>query len=651
MQGDFSRLTFNPLYNYTQVLWQQGRPLLDCDLNEQASILLHYLRRLTADVIGWHGGPGVVKNQDGSPKEGPFAVKLEEQNKTIVHYNPGRYYVDGWMVEGRPLPASTDDEIKKLPVATMLNENAEVKNRLVFIDVWQRVVPGDADPALGCQPPTLRSELKYKVWVAKVDATDARPFQSQEEFRKKLAGISSTMNLRGLDAAPVLPKLKAWRHTDKKTDPSTCAATASADASSFENRLYRVEIHHGGTVTVTGSGDTKSVEIKDGPLTFKWSRDYNTAVYPANRENGKPNLIVKSDAATKSLTKDMWVELVAEGEDEGVFAKITSVSDSGAERTLTFDANDKNVTTFFTKHTKENTESFSVRRWDHDSSDKESVNGAIVINPGETDENYPDAKPSKKYLLENGVKVQFDLAAKTQFRSGDYWLIPARANGEILWPKDDKKVTEDKEDNDGKNNAKFVPAQYVEHRYAPLALIPTTGSIIDLRKSLDHLRGNPIVSPETPVAASTLRRTLPKPTNGPVPDANEAAALPLTAKKSPRSNAAKKRTSKTRGNLHKAANAAVAKVRLLARVAKHAAKGAPKTAPKTAGKRTQKTAAKRAAIGVPKTAAKKTSPRKNATKPTPRPASKKTARPAKKQTAKLVTSTARRTTKPRKKKR
>jgi hypothetical protein len=57
MNGDFTRMTFDPARNYSRVLMQQGRVTLDADWNEQTSILLHYLRTLTRDVFGPHAGP------------------------------------------------------------------------------------------------------------------------------------------------------------------------------------------------------------------------------------------------------------------------------------------------------------------------------------------------------------------------------------------------------------------------------------------------------------------------------------------------------------------------------------------------------------------------------------------------------------------
>ena len=57
MKADFTRNTFHAFRHFTRVLMQQGRVLLDADWNEQAAILLRYLRSMAADIIGPHGGP------------------------------------------------------------------------------------------------------------------------------------------------------------------------------------------------------------------------------------------------------------------------------------------------------------------------------------------------------------------------------------------------------------------------------------------------------------------------------------------------------------------------------------------------------------------------------------------------------------------
>src|SRR5881227_3362192 len=97
MKGDFSRLNlFDPLTQYTRVMQQQGRVQLDADWNEQADILLHYLRTLAADLIGPFGAPA---NPDGTPGTGFKAATRPDVNGNPVPGDfvllPGRYYVGG----------------------------------------------------------------------------------------------------------------------------------------------------------------------------------------------------------------------------------------------------------------------------------------------------------------------------------------------------------------------------------------------------------------------------------------------------------------------------------------------------------------------------------------------------------------------------
>src|ERR1043166_7298577 len=115
MHGDFTRDTFNPAKNYSRVLMQQGRVTLDADWNEQTSIFLRYLRLLTRDIFGPHAGPSedlgfeIIANLPDpqlDPKLAmlcPDASRRAELKKAIrdgdVLIGPGRYYVDGLLVE------------------------------------------------------------------------------------------------------------------------------------------------------------------------------------------------------------------------------------------------------------------------------------------------------------------------------------------------------------------------------------------------------------------------------------------------------------------------------------------------------------------------------------------------------------------------
>ena len=57
MQGDFSRLTFDPGKQYRAVHMQQGRVQLDADWNEQVDIFNYALETQIRDLVGLAGGP------------------------------------------------------------------------------------------------------------------------------------------------------------------------------------------------------------------------------------------------------------------------------------------------------------------------------------------------------------------------------------------------------------------------------------------------------------------------------------------------------------------------------------------------------------------------------------------------------------------
>src|SRR5438309_7149072 len=100
MKADLTRNTFHPFRHFTQVLMQQGRVQLDADWNEQAAILLHYLRSMAADIIGPHAGPAgnlgfrIVALPPATPPVADFGITA------------GHYYVDGILCEINSTPVS-----------------------------------------------------------------------------------------------------------------------------------------------------------------------------------------------------------------------------------------------------------------------------------------------------------------------------------------------------------------------------------------------------------------------------------------------------------------------------------------------------------------------------------------------------------------
>src|SRR6185436_11598465 len=117
-----------------------------------------------------------------------------------------------------------------------------------------------------------------------------------------------------------------------------------------------------------------------------------------------------------------------------------------------------------------------LRRWD-----QKSDALAVVETTGDEDSKWI-------FTLEDGVQIQFpgaegDVAAKplTFYRTGDYWLIPARvATGDVEWP-------------GPRGNPRPRPPHGVEHVFAPLGIITiaaASGKVTldtDLRKTFKPL--------------------------------------------------------------------------------------------------------------------------------------------------------------------
>ncbi len=442
-RGDFTRDTFNPKKQFSRVLMQQGRVLLDADWNEQTAILLHYLQTLARDIIGPHGGPG-----DG--------FKLAA-NGTSPDFNigAGHYYVDGILCEN-------DSDLK---YTEQKNQPPLAKDKdttyLAYLDVWERHVtyieenkegnPGIREVALGGPDTCTRAQI---VWQVKVENN---------------AEIKSGGKVKNLEIFDKLrkawqPENRGWlkaRATDApKDDPNTpCIINPSSSYRGTENQLYRVEIHTGG---------------KANEATFKWSRENGSVIFPVLNVGGsKITLAHLGRDARSSLQPNDWVELVDDDitlrNQAGPLAKVKSIQHEdiiveivaweGALPTY-HSSND-----YLSKHV-------ILRRWE----------GKQLVTESEGTE-------EKDWLkLEDGVQIQFQPKQggdpAQQYRPADYWLIPARvATGDVEWP-----------GQTGTPDA--LPPHGVEHHYAPLAIVKvdTSGNVTvkvpddDLRNKFSSLQ-------------------------------------------------------------------------------------------------------------------------------------------------------------------
>jgi hypothetical protein len=111
-----------------------------------------------------------------------------------------------------------------------------------------------------------------------------------------------------------------------------------------------------------------------------------------------------------------------------------------------------------------------VRRWDHkEPEDGLLKEGAIPIEEDVWIE------------LEDGVEIRFKAGMPaTKYRTGDYWLIPARVStGDVEWPQ--TSVPDPNDPTKFLMGPKPLPPNGVEHHYAPLAAVTlAAGSVTDV---------------------------------------------------------------------------------------------------------------------------------------------------------------------------
>jgi Family of unknown function (DUF6519) len=433
-RGDFSRDSFDPHKHFSRVLMQQGRVQLDADWNEQAAILLHYMRTLAADLIGSHAGNG-------------FEIIPIIENGVLTSFtiSAGHYYVDGILCEN---DKKYDNNGKEIKLSYYEQQDYPIKNKketykipefpfLVYLDVWERHISYIEDDtirevALNGIDTTTRTKIVWQVKTSDklegaTDCNDIKP--TWEDLAQKWQP-----NNRGM------LKARVERKADNDTNP--CIIHPESRYRGTENQLYRVEIHTGGT--------------KEEGATFKWSRENSSIVFRWLKQSGNQlTLNMTGKDSTLGISSGQWVELTDDTHEllgkAGTLVKVAKVEGN----VLTIDQHTANGCMSLTDYP----HNPKVRRWDYlDKKDTKSTNTEKLLPLAEDNAISIFEGEDKWLTLENGIQIQFQPGAT--YRTGDYWLIPARtATGNILW----------KQQPDG--NPEALPPHGIKHHYAPLAVI------------------------------------------------------------------------------------------------------------------------------------------------------------------------------------
>lgn len=464
MAGDFSRRTFLVEKRYAAVLAQQGRVLADADVNEQLDIHQHREQTEALDTIG---ACGVPKQTDG------FRIQATPSADDLS-ISAGRIYVDGLLCEldSTPVALFFPPSFSKLQaqVASLqvdglsfevgqrvqisaLDKPASALLRVEAIDSKTQILTFDADISTykASNTPVIRRITTYitqpnlpspelvgpsssppgfetldledgryiaylKVWQREVNALDDPHIKEialggpdtatrlQNVWQVGLLQVS--IGLSGPSACNgFYPEWSAL--VTATTGRMNAQAVATNDAAlpcqlppqsgyrRLENQLYRVQIH-------TGGGP--------GQATFKWSRE-NASIETGIQVSG--STIVADDLGKDDVLGFKggdWVEIVDDSSTlkEQPYDLLQINPPDPASR---------QVTTSSPIGIFSGRSGLKMRRWDQRGAS--TGKAGILLSTQWID-------------LEDGVQVQFSAG---QYRSGDYWLIPARtATADIEWP-------------------------------------------------------------------------------------------------------------------------------------------------------------------------------------------------------------------------
>jgi hypothetical protein len=471
MKNDITRNTFDAAKNFSRVLMQQGRVQLDADWNEQVSILLRYLRSLAADIIGAAGAPSaacgfelVIDNKRldqlisdlGKEEEKDRLQELLKKQKLLI--SPGRYYVDGWLVEnGYFVSFFHQPHFKSHGNADEFRDRITKKgSQLMYLDVWERHVTFIEDDsirekALGGPDTATRAQVVWRI-RARGLTDDEKNASNVSRCVAIKAGWENWKHAQTANRGKLRAKVMEEGESE---DP--CIASAESAYRGVENQLYRIEIHNGGE---PWDGKDEDAAIKSA--SFKWSRDNGSVVAAWLEQDGNILTFTGVHDQVRGFASGQWVELsddVREIEGAlGTLAQLTKVE--GDSMTIDPGANTINRANF--------ADTAIARRWDQQETDETKLyNGVIPIVEGEW------------FALEDGVQVYFEPAAQgttSHYRTGDYWLIPARVETKnIEWPHELDDEGKPRKDAQGNMIPAAVTPRGVTHHYAPLGLLSLDG--------------------------------------------------------------------------------------------------------------------------------------------------------------------------------
>ena len=357
----------------TKARFQQGRPILACDLDSNTDLLESQRETALRDIIG---GTGFPRTRPG------FALTNSKDGR--LRLLPGHAYLDGVLVRNeRAFEYDIGPSLPPSEPSIALLVARKTDYTYLERDTVREPALGGVDTAARS---TLRSELAVMPLKSLLDYTGIGSLDALREHICTGRSILSPFTGFG-DAALRLS-------IDETAEPPAdhCLIRDDAGYLGEENANYRVEIHK---------------PSSSGAATFKFAR---------HRIQGR--LVKNGSTFTIEGAPEDDVFAFATGQAVEVRdATLRRQGKPGPLGTITRNADGSfSLSSSITSAPLDFSEPVIILRWDHDPS------------------KFPDGIPipnSSPITLENGIRAEF----RGDLMSGDYWECAARVEtGALLWP-------------------------------------------------------------------------------------------------------------------------------------------------------------------------------------------------------------------------
>ena len=270
MHGDFSRRTFDPADGYRAVLLQQGRVLLDAELNEQAEITAHHDEARTRDVVGRSGGPAPTTAEPGpfavvGPSSGPATQWAFPQRAVVGAARHRRHVLRRRRARREPRRRrrpggrwATSRSCRSSPSPGPSTRRC--RNRTTTAATWSSSTSGS-----GRSPSTRTPRCWSPLSAAPTPPPGRRRSGRCGWPRSTPTCAAPTCTSGPRDHRGPRRMAAELAAPDPSADP--CEISASGGYQRLENQLYRVQVHDDVPNPASGA---------DG--TFLWSRDNGCVV-------------------------------------------------------------------------------------------------------------------------------------------------------------------------------------------------------------------------------------------------------------------------------------------------------------------------------------------------------------------------------------